>query len=273
VTAVCRWCGSEFSVERLTGPVPRYCSDACRFAYSDGLKYGRWTGGKARCRECGEPVGKWEKYCEAHRLEDAECPICHESFKRKRSKKPKRTCGKAECIRAIEVAARRAQLVRTGLVPKVDRTCEWCGKSFTAPRHKVAKGYGRFCCEAHATYYGNWSQHGPVSMEIVWRNGRASLLDRRKMYEAQARRLGSCTAKEKRDKRAQYSGMCAYGCGRRATTWDHIIPVSDGGSHTIDNQVPCCRHCNSSKGAKPLGEWHPTVARGKRQGQMALGLV
>ena len=29
----------------------------------------------------------------------------------------------------------------------------------------------------------------------------------------------------------------------------------DGGSNDDDNLVACCRYCNTSKGAKPLGEW------------------
>jgi len=37
--------------------------------------------------------------------------------------------------------------------------------------------------------------------------------------------------------------------------WDHIVPLEAGGSHTLDNLLPVCRHCNASKGAKPLGGW------------------
>jgi 5-methylcytosine-specific restriction endonuclease McrA len=53
-------------------------------------------------------------------------------------------------------------------------------------------------------------------------------------------------------------GCCAY-CFRsdRRLTVDHLTPLSRGGSHTIDNLVPACRPCNSSKGTRTLSEFRP----------------
>lgn len=39
---------------------------------------------------------------------------------------------------------------------------------------------------------------------------------------------------------------CAY-CGAPATTADHVVPITLGGSHELDNLVPACSHCNTSK--------------------------
>lgn len=55
---------------------------------------------------------------------------------------------------------------------------------------------------------------------------------------------------------AQADGHCAY-CDKEAKlTLDHVIPLSKGGTHSKDNVVPACLHCNSSKGNKTLEEWN-----------------
>jgi 5-methylcytosine-specific restriction endonuclease McrA len=51
---------------------------------------------------------------------------------------------------------------------------------------------------------------------------------------------------------ADFNGQCAYGCGRPATQWDHLIPWSQGGSFSMaGNAVPSCRPCNQRKSADP----------------------
>lgn len=58
---------------------------------------------------------------------------------------------------------------------------------------------------------------------------------------------GTHTKEQWLDKIAEYRGCCAY-CGMTGKmTRDHYIPLSRGGSNSIDNIVPACRHCNSSK--------------------------
>ena len=37
--------------------------------------------------------------------------------------------------------------------------------------------------------------------------------------------------------------------------WDHVIPLSRGGTHSIGNLVPACMQCNRSKQSKFLVEW------------------
>lgn len=41
----------------------------------------------------------------------------------------------------------------------------------------------------------------------------------------------------------QIEGVCTGG----ATTWDHIVPITKGGTNQPDNLQPACRACNSSK--------------------------
>jgi 5-methylcytosine-specific restriction endonuclease McrA len=50
---------------------------------------------------------------------------------------------------------------------------------------------------------------------------------------------------------------CFY-CGKDISgkiVWDHVVPLSRGGTHTPDNLVETCRACNSSKSDKLKHEW------------------
>lgn len=51
---------------------------------------------------------------------------------------------------------------------------------------------------------------------------------------------------------------CAY-CGKVIIrpTLEHFIPLSKGGELTINNVLPICRHCNSSKNDSDFFEWYP----------------
>ncbi len=62
---------------------------------------------------------------------------------------------------------------------------------------------------------------------------------------------GSFTVKEWRKLCAHYGWACLR-CGRKepeiALTVDHVIPLSKGGTNSIDNIQPLCISCNTSKG-------------------------
>jgi len=48
-----------------------------------------------------------------------------------------------------------------------------------------------------------------------------------------------------------YKFRCAYcGCQANKLQMDHVIPISRGGRHTIQNAVPACGSCNTRKGTK-----------------------
>ena len=46
---------------------------------------------------------------------------------------------------------------------------------------------------------------------------------------------------------------CVY-CGGSATSIDHVVPRSRGGTHTWDNVVAACRRCNHIKADRSLAE-------------------
>jgi 5-methylcytosine-specific restriction endonuclease McrA len=53
-----------------------------------------------------------------------------------------------------------------------------------------------------------------------------------------------------------YLHRCAY-CFKPldVVTIDHFTPISRGGDNDIDNLVPCCQRCNSSKSNNSLIIW------------------
>jgi 5-methylcytosine-specific restriction endonuclease McrA len=66
---------------------------------------------------------------------------------------------------------------------------------------------------------------------------------------------GSHSLEQYKAKLEAYQGMCAY-CGvNKADTKDHVLPLSKGGSNNIDNIVPACLSCNSSKRDKSVLLW------------------
>lgn len=74
--------------------------------------------------------------------------------------------------------------------------------------------------------------------------------------ERAARRRGTHTSQQWANLVAQYGGRCHY-CGeQKRLTKDHVRPISRGGSDLIDNIVPACGPCNSSKGT---GAWPSRV--------------
>lgn len=58
---------------------------------------------------------------------------------------------------------------------------------------------------------------------------------------------------------------CAY-CRTAFTdteqrTWDHVVPLSRGGAHSVGNLLPACESCNTSKWASTLTEWRRRLAK------------
>jgi 5-methylcytosine-specific restriction endonuclease McrA len=65
--------------------------------------------------------------------------------------------------------------------------------------------------------------------------------------------IGNFTAEQWSAKCAEFGGKCAHCGATERLEIDHIKPIALGGTNTIDNVQPLCRHCNSSKGARFVG--------------------
>lgn len=76
--------------------------------------------------------------------------------------------------------------------------------------------------------------------------------------EAKKRSLSATLTKQQWDIiKAHFNNCCCY-CGKNLPlAQDHFIPLSKSGDYSINNIVPACKPCNSSKRASLFDEWYP----------------
>jgi 5-methylcytosine-specific restriction endonuclease McrA len=65
---------------------------------------------------------------------------------------------------------------------------------------------------------------------------------------------------------AQHDHRCAYCQRLRPLTIDHRIPLKRGGRHEIENILPACQPCNSSKGTLTEDEFRERLKRDRELG-------
>lgn len=82
---------------------------------------------------------------------------------------------------------------------------------------------------------------------------------------AEAGTGGAFTPEEWQDTIRLFNGKCAYCDQEKKLTVDHVVPISRGGRNVIENIVPCCQQCNSSKWNKLLHEWRPDFVLPQRK--------
>lgn len=66
---------------------------------------------------------------------------------------------------------------------------------------------------------------------------------------------GYHTLEEWENKKTQFKESCGYCKETKHLTKDHMTPLSRGGTNYINNIIPACKSCNSSKGDKTYEEF------------------
>jgi 5-methylcytosine-specific restriction endonuclease McrA len=124
-----------------------------------------------------------------------------------------------------------------------------------------------------------WRQKNPEKVRDLSAKFRRANPDKRANTEQRRRARkrnasGSFTFEEWRTLCERHGPLCFY-CGhKRKLTADHVAPLSRGGAHVVENIVPACKSCNSSKGNKdPLTwlEWR--IGRGEPMADTARGML
>lgn len=78
----------------------------------------------------------------------------------------------------------------------------------------------------------------------------------KRLREAKQKQLpATLTVEQWQSVKDHFGNKCAY-CGRKSfLTKDHFRPLSLGGEYTINNIIPACTSCNSSKSDRPFETW------------------
>ena len=148
---------------------------------------------------------------------------------------------------------------------KVEKKCLYCGKTFIPNQVRQ-----RYCTITHMK--SAWKKkHWDRSLELQ-REWFKKEREKRPEYfnffstnrSAQKRANGGGILKAEWDaKKLEYHFTCPK-CGKKEPeiklSVDHIIPLSKGGKHCIENIQPLCKGCNSSKSDHYTRHYYPLVA-------------
>lgn len=86
-----------------------------------------------------------------------------------------------------------------------------------------------------------WAKANPEKVSLVHR-----------VKRQRKRAAGNLTAADWRAVLKRYGTLCLCCGSSEPPTIDHVIPLSRGGSNTVDNVQPLCNTCNMRKGTKTI---------------------
>jgi hypothetical protein len=147
-----------------------------------------------------------------------------------------------------------------------------CGKEFTPNVFRPGQKYCCRKCENHVnrnTWYGVNKERSATVHHMWHASNKNKASDYGKMWRQlnpdkrqdmhrrrRATKFGAAgdhyTASQFQDLCSQFDNICLK-CGQsKNLTADHVVPLSKGGSDSIDNIQPLCGICNSEKGTKTI---------------------
>lgn len=124
-----------------------------------------------------------------------------------------------------------------------------CGNSITLPPYSVVNGNTSSCgCLHSETVSSRMKKHG-LSKTSAYRVALNKARRLTKRANSKGVYVNNVTSSLLKDLLSQYENCC-WICEMTLdeVCWDHVQPLSKGGSHTLDNLKPSCRSCNSRKG-------------------------
>ena len=177
------------------------------------------------CNKCGKEKPLTDYYFRSdNKTYRKDCKDCFKQAKAERESKPG-----VKALRALKERERRA---------KDDGTINAKIREYRKTEH--AKNIVKA-----------WAKNNPDKIRNYNRTQRA----RRKFAILAAESATTQEVKAWIDAQSPVCSYCAIELSSDQIQLDHVIPLSKGGSHTIDNFAISCKSCNCSKGNKTLEEF------------------
>lgn len=141
--------------------------------------------------------------------------------------------------------------------------CLICGKEIKVKKsHAASKKYCSIECRS-AGYVKFGTLSGENAPRYIDGKSTSKEYDCRKSHKRRAAKKsngGNYSLSEWAELCEKYDNKClCCGAGGVKLTVDHIIPISMGGSNSIDNLQPLCISCNSKKSKKVIDYRYETI--------------
>ena len=195
--------------------------------------------------------GKWCPGCEQAK--------CWAAFNRNRSQKDGLQWYCRICQNAMNKEHYQNNLERERARSRTEEKRGY-GRTWRRNNSEYMQKYNKAYSESHPEYMRGYREKNADKRREQARTYAQSHLKERAVREVKrrARKLqagGTFTLREWEALCDYYDYTCLR-CGRRKPdielTVDHVIPLSVGGSNSIDNIQPLCRSCNASKQTKTI---------------------
>lgn len=158
---------------------------------------------------------------------------------------------------------RRDERIRGGQVPLARRCCDWCHADFTQKIRSNERFCSRTCSQASwnarnvdhlRSYKRKYAKANHWQAEAWQARNRSRYLETERL-KAQRRRARMANVAVQEMTPEQWRNVCAtqrhrcWWCGARTGKLeiDHLVPISLGGDHSLENIVASCKTCNSRK--------------------------
>lgn len=140
------------------------------------------------------------------------------------------------------------------------KVCSKCGKELPITSFSKQKdmkdGYRNDCKECVAKRSQKWREENYLRKRVASlndasgrRSGKAGII----ISNSEPIKLEDIIAMYNKNKTCYY---CNKPLTKQDIVFDHKIPLSKGGSHTIDNICICCSDCNNLKGIRTDTEFY-----------------